>query len=128
MKSDQAAVNEVYSILKQAGGVQCPVYKYTKPTAVTPDEFVVINTLPITSGVLQTLRINVNYHVKDLANGVPNVSRLEVMTTFVRGFLEQSNNSPDGIFIDLENQQTIQDRETGCHYSNFRLFVKILNK
>jgi len=128
MKTTSVAVNKVYSILKQLGGLSCPVYKYTKPTTLTLAEYAVVNSLPITGGVLQICRVNVNFHVKDLADGIPNVARLEIQSTFIMGLIEQVNDNALGIYIDIEDQNIEQSEKPGEHYSNFRLVVKILNK
>ena len=128
MKTVSAAINSIYSTMKQPGALTCPVYKYTKPTATTPDEFVVINSLPVTGGVLQTCRINVNFYCKDKASGVPDVSRLEVISTLMMEYLWQSNDNANGIYLDLERQNIEREESIGFHYVNFRLIVKLLNK
>jgi hypothetical protein len=128
MKLTHHALNEVYSILKQAGAVACPVFKYVKPTKLTPDEYVVINSLPITSGVLQTCRVNVNFYRKNLASGIPNIERLEVGSQEILDFLELTSNRTDGIYIDFESQEIIVSDGTNECYSNLRFKVKLLNK
>jgi len=128
MKLTHHAINEVYSILKQAGAVACPVYKYVKPTKVTTDEYVVLNSLPISSGVLQTCRVNVNFYRKNLASGIPDVTRLQVVSQQIIDYLEMTSNRTDGIYIDFESQEIIVSDGTNECYSNLRVKVKLLNK
>lgn len=128
MKLTHHAVNEVYDILKQAGGLTCPVYKYVKPTKTTPDEYVVLNSLPISAGVLQSCTVNVNFYRKNLASGIPDVARLEVVSKQILDFLELTSNRTDGIYIDFERQEIIVSDGTNECYSNLRFKVKLLNK
>lgn len=127
MKTVDAAINKAYSLLKKSGGLSCPVYLYTKPTELNPAEYVVLNALPITGGVMQICRVNVNYHVQDLKDGIPDVAKLESANVKVLQLLESNSDSTNKIYFDLENQQIVRDSDDKNHYSNFRFKVTILN-
>lgn len=125
MKTQDHAINYIFTLLTEANAVTCPVYKYTKPTTVTPDEFIVLNALPIGYGVLQTVMVNVNYYVKDLASGVPDIETLECRTATVTALLDEV--SAVGYMIDFESQEYHRQSQINYHYSNIRLSVKLIN-
>jgi hypothetical protein len=126
MKTTDYAVNYVYSILKEHdSGIDYPVYKYRKPTQSTHTAYIVINALPISAGVLQTTRVNVNFHCADTFDGVPDTVTLEEATSDLMALLTEV--SDIGILIDFESQEYIQEKELNEHYSNIRLFIKIIS-
>ena len=125
MKMTDTAINRVYGLLKAAGGLTVPVYKLTKPSREKPPVYVVINSLPITSGVMQRCHVNVNIHVSDPNPGVADINTLADLTTDVLTLLHQVDAS--GILIDFESQEHIRDERLNEHYSNIRFFVKLVN-
>jgi hypothetical protein len=125
MKTVNHAIDAVYSRLKGQGGISVPVYKYTKPTKIDPAEYVVLNSLPIGSGVLQKVFINVNYYVKDLDPGVPDLTKLNAGTAAVMTLLQEYYSS--GIKTDFDGQQIEWDYELSRYYSNIRFSIKLIN-
>lgn len=128
MKTADIAINKVYKIIKASTLVTCPVFLLTKKSG-NPDDsknsYIVINSLPIGSGTLQKLRVNVNYHCPDLSPGVPDYGTLETMTGILVQLLD--NIYQDRILIEVEQQGYYPESALGEHYSNIRLNVKILN-
>ena len=132
MKTQDTVINYIYAILTAADGVQVPVYKYTKPTNVTPDEYVVMNALPISAGVMQTVIVNVNYYCVDIdtANALPDIETLECRNATLMTLLQEVTDvDADGIgyHIDFESQEYHREPLISYHYSNIRLKVKIFN-
>jgi len=125
MKTQDTAVNYVHDILMGTEGLGLPVYKYTKPTTITPDEFLVINALPISAGVLQMVVVNVNYYVRDKQPSLPDIEKLECKTADIMTLLQEV--SVIGIMIDFESQEYHRETSIDYHYSNVRLKVKLIN-
>jgi len=124
MKTSDIAIDTVFTILA-AGGLGIPIYKYTKPTYTTPDDFIVLNTLPINFGVLQQCRVNVNIHCKDLAEGVMDIDRLKTLTASVVTLLDDVSGTK--YMSDMESQEYHREEQLQCHYSNVRFNVKLIN-
>lgn len=132
MKTQDTVINYIYGILAAADGVQVPVYKYTKPTNTTPDEFVVLNALPISAGVMQKVIVNVNYYVRDIdaANGLPDIETMECRNATIMTLMQEVTDVDDdgiGFHIDFESQEYQRESEINMHYSNIRLNVKLFN-
>lgn len=131
MKTQDTVINYIYDLLADSDGVQVPVYKYTKPKNKTPDEFVVINALPISAGVMQRVIVNVNYYCadKDKANGLPDIETLECRNLTLMTLLQEVTDveSGTGYHIDFESQEYHRESQINMHYSNFRLNVKLFN-
>lgn len=125
MKTQDTAINYIYAVLTDATGVTCPVYRYTKPTRLTPDEFVVLNALPISEGVMQQLFVNVNYYVKDLSDGIPDIETLECRTATLMSLLTEIH--VKSYHIDFETQEYHRQSNINYHFSNVRLNVKLIN-
>jgi hypothetical protein len=132
MKTQDTAINYIYTILTDSDGVQVPVYKYTKPTNVTPDEFVVLNALPISAGVMQRVIVNVNYYCANIdpANGLPDIETLECRTASLMTLLQEVTAVSDsvGYHIDFESQEYHREATINMHYSNVRLNIKLFNE
>lgn len=124
MKTTDYAINRVFSIIK-ASAITLPVYKLIKPTDLVHSEYIVINALPINEGVLQKCRVNVNYHVKDLKNGMPDLAKLETLTATLMGLLQDVTSNRD--IINFESQEYFREDQLGEHYSNIRLSLKVVN-
>lgn len=125
MKTTDAAINRIYDLLKAAGGLTVPVYKLTKPSREKPPVYVVINSLPVTSAVMQRCHVNVNVHATDPRPGFADIDTLADLTTDVLTLLHQVDAS--GILIDFESQEHIRDERLNEHYSNIRFIVKLVN-
>lgn len=109
--------------------ITVPKYLIQKPTvlpgnAVIP-EYVVINSLPIDADVMQQCIINVNYHVKDISPGVPDVTKLQAGSAAVLAILKKV--SATTYLIDLESQEIIKENAIDEHYSNMRFSYKNIN-
>jgi hypothetical protein len=128
MNTTLNAINRVYALLKGSTAITMPIFKLVKPTRITPDEYLVINALPVTMGPLQKCRVNVNFYCKDIESGTPNYPRLETVGAALVTLLLRNNDNATGIYLDLESQETVKNQETDYHYMNFRLHVKLLNK
>jgi len=115
-------VGIVYGLLSS---ITKPKYLTTKPTLPIVPEYVVVNALPIDSNVLQRCIVNVNYHVKDIASGVPDLTKIEAGSNVVINLLQKV--STTGYLIDYEGQETIREDSLGEHYSNLRFSVKFIN-
>lgn len=124
MKTTDLALQEVYSLIK-ASEITTPLYKLNKPSKKSHTEYIVLNALPIGPGTLQKCYVNVNYHVKDLSSGMPDMATLEAGTAALMAELEIANVA--GILIDFEQQEYFREDSLGEHYSNIRLSVKIIN-
>jgi hypothetical protein len=127
MKTTDYAIDFVYTTLKGKSGVPSALYKLEKPSNTAGTSYVVINALPIDAGVLQFCRVNVNCHVQDLSEGIPDMNTLKTVTASVLTQLEQVNSTTSGIFLDFESQQFFKEPQLNEHYSNIRIFCKILN-
>jgi len=124
MKTTDTAINKVFGLIK-ASAFQKPTYKLTKPFKNADTEYIVINSLPVGPGVMQKCYVNVNYHVKDLAPGMPDIVKLEEGTSSLLAFLEEVYDA--GVLIDFEQQEYFREDTLEEHYSNIRLSVKIIN-
>jgi len=122
MKTTDVAIDKVYLLLK---GKIDNVYKLRKPTKSSHTNYVVINSLPISSGVLQKCYVNVNYHVKDLISGLADMKTLRTGTDLLMTNLQLYQEK--GMIIEFENQQYFSESQLDEHYSNIRLSVKIIN-
>lgn len=111
------------------GAINKPKYLTTKPTPKPSDaiipEYIVINSLPITPGPMQKCIVNVNYHVKDIAPGVKDSTKIEAGSNAVIAILNEVLTTT--YQIDIESQETFRDEKLGEHFSNIRLSFKLIN-
>jgi hypothetical protein len=124
MKTTDIAIDVVCTALTGEEGLEVPVFMYKKPTKVDPDEYVVVNSLPINSGVLQKCIVNVNYYAKDIAPGIPDSEKLAAGNAAVVALLDGYSGAA---FADFEQQQIEWDYALSRHYSNLRFSVKLIN-
>ena len=129
MKTTATAINRVYKILSESvTEVEVPIYKHRSPSIRTlPDEYVVVNALPVGKGVLQSCIVNVNWHVKDEGMGMPDIESLEAGQNAVIALLHLNDNNSDSVYIEFESESTIAESEKESHYSNMRFKVVIKN-
>lgn len=124
MKTTDFAIHRVFSLIKESE-LTHPVYKLTKPDKKNHLQYIVINALPISEGVLQRCYVNVNYHVRNLTSGMPDLKKLEEGTAALMALLEYV--PVTGIIINFESQVYLREDALNEHYSNIRLSVKIVN-
>lgn len=127
MKTADYAIDFVYATIKGQTGVPSQVYKVEKPTNMAGTSYVVINSLPVNAGILQFVHVNVNYHVQDLAPGIPDLNTIKTGTAVLMGLLEKVDSQANGIYIDFEQHAIYREEQLNEHFSNIRLFIKILN-
>jgi hypothetical protein len=121
-KTTDYIVGVVYGLL---GSITKPKYLFTKPSASAAAEYVVINSLPINSDVMQKCYVNVNYHVKDISEGIPDLVKLSAGSALVMAALKAV--STTGYLIDFESQEVIREDALSEHYTNLRFSVKFIN-
>ena len=106
-----------------------PKYLTSKPTPKAGDapvpEYIVINALPINADVMQKCYVNVNYHVKDIAPGVKDTTKIEAGSLAVMAILKEY--AGINYMIDFESQQTHREEQLGEHYSNLRFSFNYIN-
>jgi hypothetical protein len=111
------------------GAISVPKYLTTKPTprvdAAVVSEYIVINALKINADVMQKCIGNVNYHVKDIAPGVKDATKLAAGSLAVRNILEKVSTTT--YLIDFESQETFREATLEEHYSNMRFIFKFIN-
>ena len=107
-------------------GLSVKRYIDDKPTAATDTEYIVINALPIDANPMQICVVNVNYHVRDIAEGVKDQAKLIAGYKAVLNILEKC--STTAYMIDFETQETFRDTVyTNEHFSNIRFIFKQIN-
>ena len=122
MKTIDYVVGLVHGLL---GSLSVKKYAYEKPTSAKDTEYVVINSLPITSDIMQKCIVNVNYHVKDKAPGIPDKDKLNAGATAVLAILEKVSTTT--YLIDSETQEQIKEPNLDEHYINLRFSFKTVN-
>jgi hypothetical protein len=124
--SDYKTTDYIIGIVRSLlGAITVPKYLTTKPTDADVAEYVVINSLPINADVMQKCYVNVNYHVKDLGEGIKDSVKLEAGSVAVLSILKKV--SSGSYLMDFENQETIREDQLGEHYSNLRFSFKFIN-
>ncbi|HOE94890.1 MAG TPA: hypothetical protein PLU97_05755 [Candidatus Cryptobacteroides sp.] len=102
-----------------------PKYLLRKPTKAADPAYIVINSLPINADVMQKCIVNVNYHVKDMGLGIPDLAKLEAGTTAILDILQKVTTS--GFLMDFESQEIFPETALSEHFSNIRFSVKQIN-
>jgi hypothetical protein len=123
-KTSDFAIGIVYLLL---GSITKPRYQKTTPANMssTIKEYIVINALPINADVMQKCYVNVNYHVKDITEGTPDLAKIEAGSNAVLNILQKVTTT--AYLIDFEGQETIREEDRGEHYSNLRFSFKNIN-
>ena len=123
-KTTDYVINIVLLLL---ASISKPKYLNTSPANLGTNvkEYIVINSLPINTGVMQKCYVNVNYHVKDVEAGKPDITKIEAGSVAVLDILEKVTATT--YLIDFESQETIRESERGEHYSNLRFSFKYIN-
>lgn len=127
MKTDLDAIQIVYESLVSGGGIGIDgyVYKLIRPVGSLKED-IVINSITANSEQLQTVVLNVNLYVSDIAAKInnqnqylPNTARLNQLTNKLNDILE--NLSGSGYLAYIEFQHTLAEKEIQQHYMNTRL-------
>lgn len=126
-KTTDDIVAIVYGLIKNIG---VPVYRTSKPSTVQVGEYIVINALPINAYKMQSCRVNVNYHVKDLNAGssvgyVPDTAKLNAGSQSVLNLLEKVTSAT--YMIDYDGQATYREEESNEHFSNLKFLFRYIN-
>jgi hypothetical protein len=104
-----------------------PVGKMAKPVSAT-SEYVVVNSLPVTTGILQKGVVNINIHVKDFVEGanlIPNHERIDAITKLVVPAFD--NVSANGISYEVESMHVEEEEVLKEHYQNVRVKFNVIN-
>jgi hypothetical protein len=126
-KSSEYVLGVIFGLLSP---ITIPKYLKNKPTNVSPDEYIVINTLGVDANIMQKCRVNVNYHVKDINAGVsigyvPDDYKLNIGINAVKAILEKI--STTSYLIDFEGEEIFYEEVLNEHYSNLKFSFKIIN-
>lgn len=121
-KTTDYIVGLAYGLLSS---ITKPKYLFTKPSTSTAEEYVVINSLPINADVMQKCYVNVNYHVKDIQEGVPDIVKMAAGSALVLTAINTVSNTT--YLIDFESQEVIREDALGEHYTNLRFSIKFIN-
>ena len=138
MKLGDFALTEVYKMLNDLNDeesigyvdLDLSIFKYSKPDKASPRYYITLNTLPITSGVLQKCYLNVNCHAADLGPGQPDVEALNQVSNNVLNMLDNVTKDVENttMLIDFDSEETFRDDSLNEHYKNLRFSVKIINR
>ena len=121
-KTTDEIIQIVYGLL---GSISIKKYMRKKPTSANDAEYIVINCLPIPANVMQIVIFNVNYHTKDLASGVPDISKLTSNGISILNLLQKVTGP--NYLIDFESQDTISEEPLGESFTNLRFSFKYIN-
>lgn len=116
-------------VIGKLSSLTIPKYPRSKPTVVKPAEYVVVNTLGLNANVMQTVRVNVNYHVKDMSTSyglVPDMAKINTGAQAVIALLGKVTES--NYLIDFEGEELIPEPDLSEHYSNIKFSFKYINK
>lgn len=124
-KTTDFIIGLVYGLLNS---ISVPKYLTSSPDFGAlkihrPNEYVVINSLPINADVMQKCIVNVNYHVADIGPGQIDQAKIESGSTSVLSILKSVTTT--AYLIDFESQETFS--EEGEHMSNLRFSFKYIN-
>ncbi len=122
--TDKHAIQAVYNQIKGLS-LGLNLYKHSSPEDC-PDEYIVINTLPIGSGIIQKCIVNVNIHIKDIEPGKADTVRLDQLTEIVVNHFEEAVS--ENIYMYYQQQKTFAESALKKHYSNIRIEVIMLNE
>jgi hypothetical protein len=124
-KTSEHIITVVYGLLSS---INKPKYKGSKPSLKDDAEYIVINTLGVNAMTMQNVRVNVNYHVKDISGAMgyaPDFVKLAAGSLAVLTILEKVTGSD--YMIDFEGQEIIPEYGKEEHYSNLKFSFKQIN-
>lgn len=124
MKTVNYIVSKVYKVV--SGAFQLPVYNFEKPIKDSASQYIVINSLPVDADKeLQTAFVNINIHVHDLDEGIPDNDALDDLTSQVFSLVDDA--TVDNIYFSVMSQGQETEDALNEHYSNIKVKCKILN-
>ena len=107
-----------------------PQVYFNKTSALTQDEFILINTINNPNGYLQNGFGNVNLHVPNLSENVPNGNRFQELTAIILPLLDDVTVSTDkGTFhfqVDDDKGPFDDQQRDGMSYYNIKFEFQIL--
>jgi len=106
-------------------GLSVQKYNFRKPTSASDTEYVVINALPIDANIMQKCYVNVNYHVKDIGDGMPDQVKLQAGAQAVLSLIQKVTAAT--YLIDFEGQEIFKEEALKEHFSNLRFSYKNIN-
>jgi hypothetical protein len=122
-KTSNQIIDIVITLL---ASIAVPKYPKTKPDALQPSEYIVVNTLGVDSELMQVCHVNVNYHVKDITPGTPDNAKIKAGEALVMAILTKVTAS--SYMIDFEGQHDEREPNQNEHYSNLKFrFLQINN-
>lgn len=74
---------------------------------------------------MQKCYVNVNCHVKDMSDGVPDRAKIDSLANSVLTILQKVSNT--NLLIDYESGELFREEALGEHYYNLKFSVKIIN-
>lgn len=101
-------------------------YLFVRKTKDVNTEYIVVNALPVNAAVMQKCYVNVNIHVKDFADGTPNIERLKEISTMVLDILQKVDGT--NYLLDFESNETFREEALREHFANLRFSLKIVNQ
>ncbi len=119
------AVLVVYKKLKAV--TTLPVHKYARPNSTQSGTYLVVNALPIDSGIVQRCIINVNVYADDIQAGQPDMVTIVPLTRTVISTLDETCDSTQNIQIFFQQENLFVGEEPSNHYSNMRFEIILLN-
>lgn len=110
------------------------IYKKEKPVPLKDEDFIVVNSLPVTFGkaLNDDTIVNVNVHVRKTNAGTADTARLNVILTDLLPLLRFDKGTDDSEPLRLANDFDIiadsiypeeEDATSGTYYTNIRLKV-----
>jgi len=121
-KTTDQIVTVVFGLLS---GLSVQKYNFRKPTSASDTEYVVINALPIDANIMQKCYVNVNYHVKDIGDGMPDQVKLQAGAQAVLSLIQKVTAAT--YLIDFEGQEIFKEEALKEHFSNLRFSYKNIN-
>lgn len=133
MKTTFDFVDILYEFLKTSSlkdSITGKVYKYERPVDSVKED-IVINSLPVTTGQLQTAILNLNIFVPDIIvsvsgvqTGYANNARMKVLTGIA---FEELDEWTEDYNFNVQQQTLIKDNESSSHFINIRLEFYSIN-
>jgi hypothetical protein len=120
-KTSNQIIDTVITLL---ASITVPKYPKTKPDALQPSEYIVVNTLGIDADTMQVCHVNVNYHVKDITPGTPDNAKIKAGEALVMAILNKV--TATSYMIDFEGQYDEREPNQNEHFSNLKFkFLQI---
>ena len=114
----------IQTIIGLLTSITVPKYPFSRPADSTSAEYIVVNCLPVTSDVLQKCYFNVNYHVRDIEAGKPDIAKMSTVSSAVMAILQKVSTTT--YLIDFETQEIIRQESMNEHYTNLRFSFKTI--